>query len=99
MPEIAMPAKLFVIVGCLALLSTFALAQSGGSYAITSSTIDGGGGTSIGGQYALTGSIGQPDASPQVLAGGQYQLVGGFWAGLAGQVLLDLIFEDGFETD
>ncbi len=43
-------------------------------------TVDGGGGTSSGGAYTLSATIGQPDASgPQ--AGGSYTLTGGFWAG------------------
>jgi hypothetical protein len=43
------------------------------------STIDSGGGTSAGGQYALTGTIGQPDAGYS--AAGDYELPGGFWPG------------------
>jgi hypothetical protein len=43
-------------------------------------TVDGGGGRSSGGAYALSGTIGQFDAGAQV-AGGEYSLVGGFWAG------------------
>ena len=54
-------------------------AQSGGDYVLEWSTIDGGGGTSNGGQYRLTGTIGQPDAGN--LAGGQYEVLGGFWPG------------------
>lgn len=48
-------------------------------YKIVWSTIDGGGGQSAGGQYKLTGTIGQPDAS--FSEGGQYELLGGFWPG------------------
>ena len=64
----------------LALLSfalvfaTSALAQS---YSIDWFTIDGGGGTSTGGVYSVSGTIGQPDAG--VSSGGTYSLVGGFW--------------------
>ena len=43
-------------------------------------TIDGGGGTSIGGLYSLSGAIGQPDASAQPMTGGNYSLIGGFWS-------------------
>jgi hypothetical protein len=50
-----------------------------GDYKIVWSTIDGGGGTSSGGQYELTGTIGQPDASYS--EGGVYELLGGFWPG------------------
>ncbi len=49
------------------------------SYDLTWSTIDGGGGTSSGGAYSLSGSIGQPDAG--TLMGGTYTLGGGFWGG------------------
>ncbi len=48
-------------------------------YEISWSTIDGGGGQSSGGDYGLVGTIGQPDAGN--LAGGQYEVLGGFWAG------------------
>jgi hypothetical protein len=48
-------------------------------YSISWHTIDGGGGTSSGGQYIVTGTIGQPDAASS--AGGQYELLGGFWPG------------------
>src|SRR5689334_12779903 len=41
------------------------------------STIDGGGGTSTGGAYAISGTIGQPDVGRAT--GGNYTLVGGFW--------------------
>jgi len=42
-------------------------------------TIDGGGATfSSGGQFRVGATIGQPDAG--VLAGGEFELVGGFWA-------------------
>ena len=40
----------------------------------------GGGGTSSGGDYALIGSIGQPNAGE--LAGGDFTLEGGFWPGV-----------------
>ncbi len=42
-------------------------------------TIDCGGGTSTGGVYTLSGTIGQADAA--VSAGGDYTLAGGFWPG------------------
>ena len=44
------------------LISVSALGQSGGDYILVWSTIDGGG-QSSGGQYVLTGTIGQPDAA------------------------------------
>ena len=45
-------------------------------------TIDGGGGTSSGGAFTLSGTIGQPDAGV-VMSGGNFTLTGGFWAGVA----------------
>jgi len=48
-------------------------------YSIVWHTIDGGGGTSSGGTYQLTGTIGQPDAGYH--GGGGYELLGGFWTG------------------
>jgi hypothetical protein len=49
-------------------------------YSVTWFTIDGGGGTSTGGVYSVSGTIGQPDASQQTMTGGNYSLSGGFWA-------------------
>ena len=56
-----------------------ALGQTDARYELNWSTIDGGGGQSSGGPYTLTGTIGQPDAAYS--AGGQYELLGGFWPG------------------
>ena len=45
------------------LLLLFAISPAGAlDYAIDWHTIDGGGGTSTGGVYAVSGTIGQPDA-------------------------------------
>ncbi|MBU0616797.1 MAG: hypothetical protein KKI02_03695, partial [Planctomycetes bacterium] len=45
-------------------------------------TVDGGGEmfTTGGGDFELSGTIGQPDAGP-VMTGGGFDLTGGFWAG------------------
>lgn len=53
-----------------------ALAQS---YGVDWSTIDGGGGTSTGGVYSVSGTIGQPEAGGP-MTNGQYSVTGGFWA-------------------
>ncbi len=70
-----------LIAPCLLLLLAPAvLAQSGGGYDLTWSTVDGGGETfSTGGGYSLGGTAGQPDAG--LMAGGIYTLSGGFWGG------------------
>lgn len=43
-------------------------------------TIDGGGGTSTGSLFRVTGTIGQPDASSVSHTGGVFKVTGGFWA-------------------
>ena len=59
------------------------LGQTGGGSDLTWSTIDGGGETfSTGGDYELSGTIGQPDAGE--MTGGDYALTGGFWFPAAG---------------
>ncbi len=50
-------------------------------YEISWHTIDGGGGTSTGGTYEVTGTIGQHDADTGQMSGGDYTLSGGFWPG------------------
>jgi hypothetical protein len=50
-------------------------------FAIDWFTIDDGGGTSTGGVYALSGTIGQPDAG--LMTNGPYSLTGGFWGVVA----------------
>jgi len=57
------------------------LAQTGGQFDLSWSTIDAGGGTSGGGQFSVSGTYGQPDAG--VLAGGDFVLQGGFWCGVS----------------
>jgi len=88
-------AVLLLVVPTLA-LCTSAVAQSGGEYDLTWSTVDGGGYTfSAGGAYSLGGTVGQPDAG--ILEGGDYSLAGGFWGGaLAGRyrIYLPLLWRD-----
>jgi hypothetical protein len=61
----------------LFILPAFVYAQSGGSYDLSWSTLDGGGGTSRSGSYTLSSTIGQLDAGS--MGGGNYTLSGGFW--------------------
>ena len=56
-----------------------ATSASASQYSIDWFTIDGGGGTSSGGSYTITGTIGQPDAGWGI--GGSYELLGGFMPG------------------
>ena len=66
--------KLFLLLGLL--IPTVSFAQS---YSIDWYKISGGGGTSSNGQYIVSGTIGQPDASG-AMSGGQYSVTGGFWS-------------------
>jgi len=76
MKHITMTPKL---LGLLGVLGAAAGAQAQ-PFDVPWRTIDGGGYTfSSGGQFTLGGTIGQPDAA--AMTGGQYSLIGGFWAG------------------
>ena len=70
--------KTFLGLACAVGLTTAVSAQS---YSIDWFTIDGGGGTSTGGVYSVSGTIGQPDAGK--MSGGNYSIEGGFWGILA----------------
>src|SRR2546427_2022735 len=65
-----------LIIAFLLLITCAVHAQN---FAIDWFTIDGGGGTSTGGVYTVSGTIGQPDAG-RTMSGGSYTLVGGFWS-------------------
>ena len=62
----------------LVLAVLHAVALAGDDFDLSWHTIDGGGGTSTGGDLSLSGTIGQPDAS--AMTSGAFTLVGGFWA-------------------
>lgn len=85
-PESARPSAVlktrrrFQLLYFCILQSTLCLLAWAPPYAIDWSTIDGGGGTSTGGVYSVSGTIGQPDASTTTMTGGSYSLTGGFWA-------------------
>jgi hypothetical protein len=51
--------------------------QAQANYTIDWFSVDGGAGTSSGGVYSVSGTIGQPDAGK--MSGGNYSLEGGFW--------------------
>jgi hypothetical protein len=71
-------AALLALLGLL-LLSSAALAQVS-VFEVDQYTVDGGGGTSMGGGFAVSGTIGQPDASTMRSSDGLYAVEGGFWA-------------------
>ncbi len=65
----------------LVVLAVAAPALRAQNYSIDWFTIDGGGGTSTGGVFSVSGTIGQPDAGH--MSGGNYTLDGGFWGIIA----------------
>jgi hypothetical protein len=54
-----------------------------GQYSVDWSKVAGGGGTSSGGQYSVTGTIGQPEAGVTMSGGYSYSVIGGFWSLIA----------------
>ncbi len=70
----ALRCSTFVILWAVATAN----AQSGGAYVIRKSTMDSGGDRVVGGEFVLTGTVGQPDAAE--LTGSGYTLAGGFWS-------------------
>jgi len=69
----------FAFAVILFALSSLAHAQP---YAIDWYKISGGGGTSTGATYQVSGTIGQPDAG-SAMSGGPYSVTGGFWSLIA----------------
>ena len=49
------------------------------TYSVDWYKVAGGGGTSTGSVYSVSGTIGQPDAS-SAMSGGNYSVTGGFWS-------------------
>lgn len=83
------PARVAILAAALLAASALSSrAQTGGSFALTWSSIDGGGALASGGAYEAYGSIGQPDTG--TLAGGVYDLAGGFWNYDSAQVPVEL---------
>jgi hypothetical protein len=82
------PAKAATLVAnpfvAISLAVAFHLAAALGapaqSYSIDRFVMAGGSGTSAGGAFGLSGTIGQPDAG--LMSGGNYSLAGGFWGAI-----------------
>ena len=62
------------------LATAFALTPARAQFTIDWYSIDSGGGTTSGGAFEVSGTIGQPDASGP-LPGGIFEITGGFWVG------------------
>lgn len=80
-----MKSKFFVLTATFGIVLTTGLLIAGvvePGFEITRSSIDGGGVMkSTGGEFELSGTIGQPDAG--VMSAGEFELTGGFWFALA----------------
>jgi len=63
----------------LILLIGLSALTASAQYSVDWYKIAGGGGTSTGGVYSVSGTIGQPDAGA-TMTNGQYSVTGGFWA-------------------
>jgi hypothetical protein len=64
------------------------LAQTGGGYDLSWFVLAGGGGTSAGSPYSISGTAGQPGVD--TLSGDRYTLIGGFWSAGPAQTSLYL---------
>lgn len=70
----------------------------GAGFAVPRHVIAGGGGTSSGGAFAISGTIGQADADPlQPSSGGAFAIAGGFWGSAPSTPEVDAVFANGFE--
>lgn len=69
------------LISVAVLLLVFASTAYPQSYSIDWCKVADGGGTSAGGAYTVSGTIGQPDAG--AMSGGNYSLTGGYWALIA----------------
>ena len=70
---------------CVVAVMVLVASVAAEDYEITWHTIDGGGQTSSGGGYSLTGTIGQADTG--VASAGDYVLSSGFWPGNFGCIV------------
>ena len=71
---------ILILAGILFLILASVVIAAPQAFDLSWWAVDGGGGAfSTGGDYTLSGTIGQPDAG--VMEGGDYTLGGGFWGG------------------
>jgi hypothetical protein len=61
------------------LQSAFCLRALGQQYSVDWSKVSGGGGTTTGGVYTVSGTVGQHDSGGP-MTGGNYSVTGGFWS-------------------
>lgn len=92
--------KILICMVLLVAAGTLAAGNCADDYCIDWWTIDSGGemhSESGDGQWQLSGTVGQWDATPaRELSGGNWQITGGFW-GMSPEELADRLFNDRFE--
>ncbi len=71
--------NLCLLVLVLLLTGATAASATESNLAMIAWTVDGGGGSSTGPAYSISGAAGQHDAG--VAAGSDYMVLGGFWSG------------------
>ena len=86
-------ARPLAALGALLLLATAGLGAQ--ALDISRHAIAGGGGRSSGGEFVVTGTIGQGEAGNAPASGGAFRLRGGWLDGAA--TTTDALFGDGFE--
>src|ERR1017187_10234850 len=72
--------KTWRIFGALLTFLVITISVRAQSYSVDWYKVSGGGGTSTGGGYSVSGTIGQHDAGGPMTGGGSYSVTGGFWA-------------------
>ena len=85
MKSLTLPFDRRMVFAGVAVLALLTSRSPGDDFKVPWHTIDGGGiQNSAGGGFALSGTIGQPDAGPLAgpMTGGGFSLVGGFWPGI-----------------
>jgi hypothetical protein len=70
---------LTVLAGISSLCLSLGFAAGAQNCSVDWPKISGGGGTSAGGNFFITGTIGQPDAGA-AMSGGNFSVTGGFWS-------------------
>lgn len=88
-----LPSLLFVAGLMLVIAQALAQTSGGGPFENERRVIGGGGGTSAGGDFAVSGTVGQPLARRSEQ--GRFVVESGYWP--AAPSVSDLLFVDGFE--
>ncbi|MDZ4753539.1 MAG: hypothetical protein SGJ11_03475 [Phycisphaerae bacterium] len=71
--------KTFTLIALVAVAAPVGADDAGVAFDLSWHTVDGGGGTSSGGTFSMSGTIGQCDAG-DIMIGGTFEFEGGFWA-------------------